>query len=109
MSAIEALKSEQGRAVELLTSLTPDELSAQSGCTGWRVQDVFCHMASVFHSITEPDSIEGGAGVDVEQDAEVPVQARKSWTRDQVLAEWSDNAKYLHQRSEVQPHRTRPP
>ena len=93
MSAIEALKSEQSRAVELLTSLTPDELSAQSGCTGWRVQDVFCHMASVFHSITEPDSIEGGAGVDVEQDAEVPVQARKSWTHDQVLAEyleWSD-------------------
>ncbi len=90
MSAIEALKSEQALAIELMNSLTADEWNAQSGCTGWRVQEVFCHMASVFHSIADPTTIEGGTSEDVEENAEVPVQARKSWTRDQVIAEYME-------------------
>ena len=93
MSAIEALKNEQALAIELMNSLTADEWNAQSGCTGWRVQEVFCHMASVFHTIADPSTIDGGTSEDVEENAEVPVQARKSWTRDQVIdeyMEWSD-------------------
>ncbi len=92
-AAIDALRSEQSRAKELLARLTPEEWEAPSGCEGWRVQDVVCHMASVFHLIADPTTIEGGAGADAEADAEVPVQARKDWTPEQVRAEydqWSD-------------------
>jgi uncharacterized protein (TIGR03083 family) len=92
-AAIEALRVEQAHAKQLFQSLSPQEWAAPSGCTDWRVQDVACHMASVFHLIADASTIEGGAGTDAEADAEVPVQARKDWTPEQVMAEydqWSD-------------------
>ena len=89
-SSITALESEIARARELIASLSSDEWSAPSGCTDWSVQDVVCHMASVFHSIADPTTIEGGDSTDVEQNAEVPVQARRSWTAEQVKAEYDE-------------------
>lgn len=91
--AIEALRAEQQRAWQLMRSLTADEWASASGCAGWTVQDVVTHMGAVFHSIADPATIEGGTSDDVEQNAEVPVQARRAWTPDQVMAEyeeWSD-------------------
>ena len=89
-SAIEALRVESGRARELFASLSHDEWQAPSACAGWRVQDVAQHMASVFHSIADPTSIEGGTSTDVEQNAEVPVQARHTWTSQQVMDEYDE-------------------
>ena len=88
--AIAALQTEIVRAQELIGSLTAQEWSSPSGCTDWSVQDVVCHMASVFHSIADPTTIEGGASDDVEQNAEVPVQARRSWTAQAVMAEYEE-------------------
>jgi len=91
--AIQALRAEHSHALELFDSLTADEWSRASGCTGWSVQDVAQHMASTFHSIADAASIETGTTADVEQNAEVPVQARRDWSVDQVKAEyreWSD-------------------
>jgi uncharacterized protein (TIGR03083 family) len=92
-AAIEALTTESERALALFRTLTAEEWRADSGCTGWRVQDVACHMASVYHSIADPSTIEGGTSPDVEENAEVPVQARRDWTPEQVIAEyveWSE-------------------
>ncbi len=89
-STIAALQTEIARARDLIGSLTAEEWSAPSGCTGWSVQDVVCHMASVFHSIADPTTIEGGSSPDVEQNAEVPVQARRTWTTQQVVDEYDE-------------------
>lgn len=89
-AAIEALQAESERARDLFASLSNDEWQLSSGCVGWRVQDVAQHMASVFHSIADPASIEAGTSADVEKNAEVPVQARKSWTSAQVMAEYEE-------------------
>ncbi len=92
-AAIDALRAEQQRALTLFASLTPDEWQAASGCTDWRVQDVAQHMAATFHQIADPSTIEGGSSEHAEENAEVPVQARREWTVDEVLAEyreWSD-------------------
>ncbi len=89
-AAIDALRAEQARALELIGSLTADEWQAASGCTDWRVQDVVQHMASVFHTIADPATIDGGASGKAETDAEVPVQARKEWTPAQVAAEYAE-------------------
>jgi uncharacterized protein (TIGR03083 family) len=86
--AMAALQSEVDRALALFGSLTADEWQLPSGCAGWRVQDVACHMASVFHTIADPATIESGEGDDAEQSAEVPVQARKGWSTEQVMAEY---------------------
>ncbi|MCU1501914.1 MAG: hypothetical protein JWM12_1268 [Ilumatobacteraceae bacterium] len=92
-AAIAALRVEQQRALALFASLCDDEWQAASGCAGWRIQDVAQHMASTFHTIAEPTSIEGGTSADAEQNAEVPVEARRSWTAAQVVdeyVEWSE-------------------
>lgn len=89
-AAIDALQAEIVRARDLMASLTPDEWAADSGCAGWSVQDVFCHMASVFHSIADPTTIDGGTSADAEENAEVPVRARRSWKPQQVVAEYDD-------------------
>jgi uncharacterized protein (TIGR03083 family) len=89
-AAIDALQAESARASALFASLTDDEWAAPSGCTGWRVQDVATHMASVFHSIADPATIDGGTSADVEENAEVPVQARLGWTSQQVIAEYAE-------------------
>jgi uncharacterized protein (TIGR03083 family) len=89
-AAVAALQAESDRAAELFRSLSPDEWAAPSGCVGWRVQDVACHMASVFHSIADPATIEGGSSHDVEENAEVPVQSRRAWSVDQVMAEYAE-------------------
>ena len=89
-NVVAALTTEIENARQLMGSLTPHEWASPSGCTDWSVQDVVCHMASVFHSIADPTSIEGGSSADVEQNAEVPVQARRSWTAQQVMAEYHE-------------------
>ena len=91
-AAIPALESEVLHARELFVTLTPAEWQAESGCDGWRVQDVAQHMASVFQQIADPASIEMGDSGKAEVSAEVPVQARREWSTEEVLdayEEWS--------------------
>jgi uncharacterized protein (TIGR03083 family) len=89
-AAIDALRAEHDRALALFATLNDDEWQAASGCAGWRVQDVVQHMASTFHVIADPATIEGGSSTDAEQNAEVPVQARRDWSVAQVLAEYEE-------------------
>lgn len=91
-AAIAGLEAEIARAKELFASLTEDEWQAPSGCAGWRVQDVAQHMAAVYQQIAAPDTIDAGDSGRAEVSAEVPVQARKDWTPQQVIEaydEWS--------------------
>lgn len=91
--AITGLQAEIGRAKELFASLSAEEWAAPSGCDGWRVQDVAQHMAAVYQQVAAPDTIDGGDSGKSEVSAEVPVQARRDWTPEQVVAaydEWSE-------------------
>ena len=92
-AAIPALETQVRHAKELFITLTPAEWATASGCEGWRVQDVVQHMAAVFQQIADPASIDSGDSGRAEVSAEVPVQARKDWTIDEVVAaydEWSE-------------------
>jgi uncharacterized protein (TIGR03083 family) len=91
--AIPALQTQVRHAKELFVTLTPAEWASNSGCDGWRVQDVAQHMASVFQQIADPASIDFGDSGKAEVSAEVPVSARRDWTVDEVMAaydEWSE-------------------
>jgi len=91
--AIAGLQAEIERAKELFATLTPEEWAAQSGCDGWRVQDVAQHMAATYQQIVDPSSIDTRGAPTTETSAEVPVQDRADWTPDQVIAaydEWSE-------------------
>ncbi|MDO8363309.1 MAG: maleylpyruvate isomerase N-terminal domain-containing protein [Actinomycetota bacterium] len=89
-AAIDALRAEHAHALELFDSLTDAEWGRPSACDGWRVQDVAQHMAATFHMIADRASIEVGDGPNTEQNAEVPVRARRDWTVAQVRAEYRE-------------------
>jgi uncharacterized protein (TIGR03083 family) len=88
-TAVAALRRDSERVGQLTAGLTAEEWEAPSGCAGWRVQDVVCHMACVWHSLTEPSTIEPGPPDDAEASAEVPVQARRAWTPAQVMEDYA--------------------
>jgi hypothetical protein len=90
--AIPALEQEVRFAKELFATLTPAEWEMASACEGWRVQDVAQHMASTLQHIADPTSIDVGDSGKAESSAEVPVQARRDWTINEVVGaydEWS--------------------
>ena len=91
--AVEALAAERALALDLAGSLTAAEWATQSDCAGWRVQDVFAHMAAVAHGICDPASMARGGTDDAEANAEVGVDERRGWSSADVLAEyeqWSE-------------------
>lgn len=89
-AAIAALRAEHAHALELFDSLTDQEWALPSACAGWRVQDVAQHMAATFHQIADPGGVERGTSDKTEENAEVPVQARRDWTPAQVVAEYRE-------------------
>ena len=89
-AAIPALEQGVRFAQDLFATLTPAEWETASACEGWRVQDVAQHMGSVFQQIADPTSIDMGDSGKAESSAEVPVQARRDWTIDQVVDAYDD-------------------
>jgi uncharacterized protein (TIGR03083 family) len=89
--AIEGLTANYNDLTTVLESLNEDEWQAASACAGWRVQDVISHTSSTLKLMVDPDPpapddepLPSGA----EDMAEALVAPRKSWTSDQVLAEF---------------------
>lgn len=89
-AAITALEQEVQYAKELFATLSPAEWRADSHCDGWRVQDVAQHMAAVFQQIADASSIDVGDSGRAETANEVPVQARRDWSVDQVVAAYDE-------------------
>lgn len=90
--AIPALEAQVALVQRVATSLTPAEWAAPSDCAGWRVQDVVCHMATVYQQIVDPASLPSSPDGDAEKTADLGVQSRMDWTPEHVLAayaEWS--------------------
>jgi uncharacterized protein (TIGR03083 family) len=88
--AIAALEQEVDHARALMPTLTVDQWTAASGCEGWRVQDVVQHMAAVFQQIADASSIDVGDSGATETSNEVPVQERRDWTVDRVVAAYDE-------------------
>jgi uncharacterized protein (TIGR03083 family) len=89
-AAITALEQEVQYAKELFATLRPDEWQSASNCEGWRVQDLVQHMAAVFQQIADSSSIDVGDSGRAEVANEVPVQARRDWSVDQVVEAYDE-------------------
>lgn len=91
--AMAALANQHGTALALMESLTPEEWETASDCAGWRVQDVLCHMATVFRQIADPSSMPTPTSDKAEETAELLIADRRDWAPEQVQSEyveWSE-------------------
>jgi uncharacterized protein (TIGR03083 family) len=94
-AALDALVAERDLALELGRSLSQEEWAAPSDCAGWRVQDVYGHMASIYHQVADPSITPPDTGGDNEAAAERMLDPLRDLSADEVLAEyqaWSDKA-----------------
>ena len=95
--AMEALAAEAATGRGAGRRPHAEEWATASDCDGWRVQDVFAHMASVFHQVADPSSTPAAATDDAEETAELMLvepqgpgrPARGRWTS---TREWSEKA-----------------
>lgn len=95
-AAVDAIRSESDRVLTIARSLTPDQWEQPSACAGWRVQDVLTHLAAAFQLVADPASMPDPSSAETMEAAqEIPVDERRGWSPDQVVAayeEWRDKA-----------------
>lgn len=95
-AAVDAVRVESNRVLEIARSLTAEQWERPSACAGWRVQDVFTHLGAAFQLVADPSSMPvPSADEGMEAAQEVPVAERRDWTPEQVIAsyeEWSGRA-----------------
>ena len=84
---VEGLRAERDATLTIAKSLTDDEWNAPSDCEGWAVRDVIAHMGSVLHGVADPSVMPDMSG-GTEGAMEIPVAERRSWTIEDVVAEY---------------------
>jgi len=73
----------------VITTLTDEEWSRQSGCTGWTVRDLVAHMSSNYKETVDPSPAPvEPINLPVERMMDMLVDARESWTNQQILDEY---------------------
>ena len=87
--AVAAVRVGIDETLSVFESLTDEEWSQPSGCTGWRVQDVAAHMSSNFKATADPSPPppEPLPPMPAERLMDLLVAPRLEWTPAQVLAE----------------------
>jgi len=82
-----ALRAEREEVVRLFSSLSAEEWQLPSSCPGWTAHDVLAHLASLFHP-TVSYLAATVRGTPVERTNDRLVEARRSWSGGEVLAEY---------------------
>jgi uncharacterized protein (TIGR03083 family) len=84
-----ALRAERDDVLVLSAGLVAAEWAAPSDCIGWRVQDVVAHLANTCRAVADPGALAPGVPGDMEATQSVQAEAHRSWTPDQVLADYA--------------------
>ena len=88
MSAIKAIEEDRKALLELCKNMEQSMWAKDSGCPGWSVQDLVSHMACSFWLAVDPSRLPDPAGLPAERAADLYVEARRSMTPDEVVADY---------------------
>ena len=91
--AIEAISADRAALLDIGRTLTDTEWQAPSGCPGWRVQDVVAHLANLFWLVVDPATLPDTTAMPTEAAQEAAVQARRTWSAADVLADYESVSK----------------
>ncbi|MGH8992481.1 MAG: maleylpyruvate isomerase family mycothiol-dependent enzyme [Acidimicrobiia bacterium] len=99
-----ALRREREDVLAFCRLLGDDEWKAPSACAGWSVQDVVAHMTATVHGVFTPWLLKVVRAKSVERNNDADVEARRSLTPAEVLAEyetWSGRLPKLMQAGQL--------
>jgi uncharacterized protein (TIGR03083 family) len=86
--AIEALAADREALLKIAAGLGEREWESESGCPGWSVQSVVGHLGALYWMLVDPSTQPDVSGLPTERAADVLVDQRRSWTAEQVLADY---------------------
>lgn len=84
-----ALGTERTEMLEFSNALTSAQWNAPSRAEGWSIADVVGHIGATAHSMYTPTGLKAARKPSLEVVNERPVQVRRAWTRQQVMAEFA--------------------
>ena len=87
-TAIGALQADREALLGVCAELGDSEWKADSGCPAWSVQDVVAHMGTLFWMLVDPSTLPDAGDRPTEQANEVYVQARRTWSVEQVVEDY---------------------
>jgi len=87
-TTIDALRAERAALLDICAGLTGTEWTAATGCPAWSVQDLIAHVGTLFWAVVDPSVLPDTSGLPTERAQDVNVESRRSWTPEQVLADY---------------------
>jgi uncharacterized protein (TIGR03083 family) len=85
--AVDGYRAERDNILTVAKSLSDDEWNMPSDCAGWKVRDVFAHMACSIHGVIDPAFLPD-MSTGAEASMEAGVETRRAWSVDDVIAEY---------------------
>jgi uncharacterized protein (TIGR03083 family) len=86
--AIDALRADREALLNLCHRLQDADWKLDSGCPGWSVQDVVAHLGAGFWVLVDSSALPGTDGLPTERAQDVYVEARRSWSTEQVVDDY---------------------
>jgi uncharacterized protein (TIGR03083 family) len=87
-SALAGLRADRDAMTEIAAGLSPADWESPSGCAGWTNKDLVSHLAALFWVVVDGSAGPDTGGLDVEAAVARTVDARRSMTPAEVLADY---------------------
>ena len=87
-NAIDGLEADRAELLKICAELTDADWATQSGCSGWRVQDVVSHMGALFWLVADRTKLPDIGDLPTERAQDAYVDHRRSMTAQEVLADY---------------------
>jgi uncharacterized protein (TIGR03083 family) len=87
--AADALRAERDALLAICAGLTEADWKAESGCTGWSVQDLVAHMGGLYWLMVDPTVLPDTRDLPTERAQDAVVESRRSWSAEQVLEDYA--------------------
>jgi len=87
-NAIDGLEADRAELLKICAGFTDADWTAESGCSGWRVQDVVSHMGALFWLVVDRSKLPDIGDLPTERAQDAYVDHRRSMSAQQVLADY---------------------
>ncbi|HEY3907340.1 MAG TPA: maleylpyruvate isomerase family mycothiol-dependent enzyme [Streptosporangiaceae bacterium] len=87
-NAIDGLEADRAELLKICAEFTDADWATQSGCSGWRVQDVVSHMGALFWLVADRTKLPDIGDLPTERAQDAYVDHRRSMTAQEVLADY---------------------
>ncbi len=87
-NAIDGLEADRAELLKVCADLTEADWAAESGCRGWRVQDVVSHMGALFWLVVDRSKLPDIGDRPTERAQDAYVDHRRSMSAQEILADY---------------------